>query len=75
MATATKITNPELAERLGIHYTMASRLLNGKRLPSLQLMARIESELGWSMAAQTKARLQGADVYSAALRKHLARRK
>lgn len=36
----TQITNTEFAERVGLHHTMASRLRNGERLPSLPTFIR-----------------------------------
>jgi transcriptional regulator with XRE-family HTH domain len=34
----------EFAERVGIHFTTASRLRNGQRVPSTALLARIARE-------------------------------
>jgi transcriptional regulator with XRE-family HTH domain len=40
----TALTNPQFAKRVGIHFTMASRLRNGERLPSLPTFIRVMQE-------------------------------
>lgn len=40
------MTNYSFAEAVGINYTMASRLRNGKRLPSGRLLLRIQEQFG-----------------------------
>ena len=35
------MTNTEFARRVGCHHTMASRLRNGHRVPSVHMLARI----------------------------------
>lgn len=38
---ATRVTNEEFGARVGCDFTMASRLRNGTRLPSRELLERI----------------------------------
>ena len=71
MATGTTTTNQQLADRIGCHYTMASRLLNGQRLPSFALMHRISQEYKISLDTLIRARLAGPVEFSALLRKRI----
>jgi transcriptional regulator with XRE-family HTH domain len=41
---AVPITNGEFARRVGCHFTMASRLRNGRRFPSTGMLARMFEE-------------------------------
>lgn len=41
METEPSMTNAEFARRVGCHYTMASRLRNGERTPSAEMLAKI----------------------------------
>jgi len=68
MAATTATTNEAFAARVGCHHTMASRLFNGQRVPSLELMQRISKEYNISMAALVDARLQGAQQFAELLR-------
>lgn len=43
---STPVTNTEFARRVGCHFTMASKLRNGERMPSGQLLAKIIREFG-----------------------------
>lgn len=49
------VKNKDIAERLGINPVSLSRLRSGERKPSLRMMKRIETELGWTMADQSAA--------------------
>lgn len=49
------VKNKDIAERLGINPVSLSRLRSGERKPSLRMMLRIESELGWSLTEQSAA--------------------
>lgn len=68
MSAQTAITNQEFAERVGCHHTMASRLLNGQRLASLELLNRIADEFGIPLADLITARLAGSDELGKTLR-------
>lgn len=62
------ITNPEFARRVGCHFTMASRLLNGHRLPGIDLMERISAEFEIPIEDLLAARRDGAAAMAALLR-------
>lgn len=49
------VKNKDIAERLGINPVSLSRLRSGERKPSLRMMKRIETKLGWSMTDQSAA--------------------
>lgn len=59
------VSNPKVADRLGLHFTMVSRLRSGARLPSVEMMVKIEEEFNWSIAHQVKARISPATTYGA----------
>lgn len=48
------MTNERVAELLGVHHSMVSRLRSGERFPSVPLMTKIESIFRWKMSAQAK---------------------
>lgn len=75
MAASTEISNPDFAVGAGVSESMASRLLNGKRLPSISVMNQIEKSFGIDIASQTAAYAKGADAYGKLLRAELARTK
>lgn len=45
---APSLTNSEFAKRTGVHFTMASRLRNGDRVPSLHTFTRVIKEFNLS---------------------------
>lgn len=47
--------NKDIAQMLGIHEVSLSRLRNGHRKPSLEMIARIDTLLGWPTDKQIKA--------------------
>lgn len=71
------VTNSEFARRVGCHFTMASKLRNGERLPSGQMLAKIIREFGLRSGAQDEVLAAMADrdseAMSAALRRHVFR--
>lgn len=67
-----KLQNQDIALRLNIHPVSLSRLRNGYRKPSVELMATIEQELGWPMAEQIKLyRSSDRFAYGTGLRKFM----
>ena len=48
MMTTPPLTNPEFARRVELHFTMASRLRNGERLPGLATFIRVVKEFSLS---------------------------
>lgn len=68
MSAKTTITNQEFADRIGCHHTMASRLLNGDRTPSLELMQSICEAFAIPMATLIEAKMAGTEAFGAKLR-------
>ena len=72
--TMTTLTNQQFAQATGLHHTMASRLRNGERSPSIStVIATIRAYdlgcddiLGWLTAIE-----QGAGFSGAWLREHI----
>lgn len=46
MAATKAISNTDFARRVDIHYTMASRIRNGRRMPSAATLSRIQEAFG-----------------------------
>lgn len=63
-----RMTNEEFGERVGCHYSMASRLRNGERLPSRDLLRRIISAFELDRAEAYEAYDQGKEAFSQYLR-------
>lgn len=61
-------TNTEFARRVGVHFTMASRMRNGQRLPSVRTLSRISSAYGVPVEQLIKAHSEGPDAFAALLR-------
>lgn len=49
------LSNPALAELLGIHPTHASRIRNGRRIPSIEVMRKVRETFHWSVDDQADA--------------------
>jgi transcriptional regulator with XRE-family HTH domain len=67
------VTNQEMATRVGIHHSMASRLRAGKRLPSVALMRRISTEYGVPLAELVDAHTAGPEAMGSLLRRRVFR--
>lgn len=52
METRALVTNQRVAEDLGITHSAVSRIRSGDRLPSLQLVRKIEAVFGWPVSEQ-----------------------
>lgn len=63
-----RMTNEEFGERVGCHYSMASRLRNGERLPSRDLLRRIISAFELDRVEAYEAYDQGKEAFSRYLR-------
>lgn len=63
-----RMTNDEFGERVGCHFSMASRLRNGERLPSRELLRRIISAFELNRADAYDAYDQGPKAFSKYLR-------
>lgn len=63
----TPISNAALGERLGVTKSMASRIRNGKRLPSAVTLARIADEFKIPVARLVAARNEGPAAFKTLL--------
>lgn len=54
-----QVYNHDVAEALGLHHSMISRIRAGSRRPSIETMDRVRELTGWSMDAQMRARNDG----------------
>lgn len=63
-----RMTNEEFGEKVGCHYSMASRLRNGERLPSRELLKRIIVAFDLNRAEAYEAYDQGKIAFSSYLR-------
>ena len=57
--TIPPLTNSQIAEALGLSESGVSRLRSGDRLPSLEVMQKIETKYGWTVQGQSNARQAG----------------
>ena len=64
-------TNAQFAEKVGIHFSMASRLRNGKRLPSASLIFRISYAYQLPIQQIQEAYLDGPDEFGRYLRENV----
>ncbi len=71
----TRITNDEFGRAVKCDFTMASRLRNGERLPSRELMERIVAAYGLDANEALSASRKGGKAFSAYLRKNVFERK
>jgi transcriptional regulator with XRE-family HTH domain len=55
MDTPRSMSNPEVGDLLGVHFTFASRIRSGRRTPSLTTMVKIRDVFDWSLDDQAKA--------------------
>lgn len=46
MTTVAPLTNFQFADKVDVHYTMASRLRNGERVPSLNTFTKVVDVFG-----------------------------
>lgn len=68
--TRSSMSNPQVADLLGVHYTYVSRLRSGRRLPSISTMAKIKELFDWDYESQVKAVLS--DDFHVEFEKRLA---
>lgn len=62
------ITNEEFGKRVGCDYTMASKLRNGRQLPSRELLERIVAAYDLDGAEALNATAQGPETFAVFLR-------
>lgn len=64
-------TNDEFAEKIGIHFTMASKLRNGRRKPSSQTMSKIIMAYGLDHNEANDALSRGGESFGQYLRENI----
>jgi transcriptional regulator with XRE-family HTH domain len=62
------VSNHQFAEKVGCNYTMASRLRNGKRTPSAQMLVRICAAFNLDMGQALQAYANGREAMAQWLR-------
>lgn len=62
--TTNTPTNQVIADAIGLTHSGVSRIRNGNRLPSLEIMQNIERAYGWSLKDQAEARERGMFHYA-----------
>jgi len=65
----TRVTNDEFGAAVGCDFTMASRLRNGARLPSRELLERIVKAYNLDANEALDASSQGGHAFAAYLRR------
>jgi transcriptional regulator with XRE-family HTH domain len=69
------MTNTEFGRRIGVHFTTASRLRNGQRLPSVAVLRRISKEFGIAEDELIQAHVRGGASFARLLHRHVFRGK
>lgn len=64
---SARVTNEEFGRNVGCDFTMASRLRNGKRLPSRDLLSRIVEAYGLDATEALEATSAGKEAFAAYL--------
>lgn len=72
MTTRARVTNQRVADDLDLTHSAVSRIRSGNRLPSLNLVRRIEAVLGWSVEEQVSS--LDPEVYAENFERILAKR-
>lgn len=70
--SATTVTNDAFASRIGVSHSMASRIRNGRRLPSVRTLDAIHREYGIPLETLHRAHLAGPDAFGALMRERLS---
>lgn len=65
------LTNEQFGERVGVHFTMASRLRNGMRLPSVTTLSNITREFNLDPQDALEAYRGGAEAFGRFLRERV----
>lgn len=68
---SARVTNEEFGNRVGCDFTMASRLKNGRRLPSRDLLSRIVEAYGLDATEALAASSAGKEAFAAFLDRHV----
>lgn len=67
------MTNEEFGRRVGVTHSMASRMRNGFRLPSVEVLRKIHTEFGVSLEELTAAHVAGPAEFGRLLRQRCFR--
>jgi transcriptional regulator with XRE-family HTH domain len=67
------MVNNELGQKIGVGPSMASRIRNGQRLPSVKVMIAIEREFGIPMDELVAAHEKGCEEFGKLFRATLSR--
>ena len=59
-----RVTHRVVADKLGVTVAAVSRLRSGSRLPSFDLMCKIQGAYGWPVEEQARARVNGQWMYA-----------
>jgi transcriptional regulator with XRE-family HTH domain len=70
----TRITNRELADAIGVSPSMASRIRNGKRCPSVRVLDKLAKYLSADLARLVNAHGQGPGPFGAEVRRLLEKK-
>lgn len=65
------MTNDAFAQALGIHFSYASRLRSGQRLPSVELLYKISKHFDIPLEELHRAHKRGAESFGRLLRKRV----
>ena len=68
------LTNEQFGEKVGVHFTMASRLRNGMRLPSVTTLRKIVDEYGLDLNEAVSAHQKGSAEFGRFLREKVFER-
>lgn len=65
------VSNTEFARAVGCHYTLSSRLRNGHRLPSVEMLNRIRRAYNLDADEMLAAYEAGSNQFARYLREHI----
>lgn len=71
MSKAQHMTNAEVADRIGCHHSMASRVRSGARVPGLSLLSRICVAFAIPIDKAVAAAEKGGDHFARLMRKYV----
>lgn len=66
-------TNQAFGDTIGCSHSMASRMVNGKRIPSLDLIQTISEKYGIPLTSLVNARKKGGEAFGELLQRKIVR--
>lgn len=66
-----RLLNQEFGDAIGVHFTMASRIRSGQRLPSLRVCEKIAEVYKIPLTTLLAARREGPEVFSVLIRRRV----